>query len=83
MQGDLGKIFIKGRVHNEFSQKLNTKTLPPKYWSFYLKVLILAGGFGTAKWYSSYEAADVHDLTRKQIDNFCYNAIKKRLSWTK
>ena len=39
--------------------------------------------FITAKWYSNYESADVHDLTREQIENFCNTAGKKQLSWTK
>ena len=37
----------------------------------------------TAKWYYSYKSENVHDLTREQIENFCNNAINKRLSWTK
>ena len=37
----------------------------------------------TAKWYSNYESVDVHDLTSKQIENYCDTAIKKQLSWTK
>ena len=37
----------------------------------------------TAKWYSSYESVDVHDLTREQIENFCKTASKKQLAWTK
>jgi CDP-glucose 4,6-dehydratase len=37
----------------------------------------------TAKWYSNYESIDVHDLTSKQIENYCDTAIKKQLSWTK
>ena len=37
----------------------------------------------TAKWYSNYESVDVHDLTSKQIENYCDTAIKKQLSWIK
>ena len=37
----------------------------------------------TAKWYSNYESVDVHDLTSKQIKNYCDTAIKKQLSWIK
>jgi CDP-glucose 4,6-dehydratase len=37
----------------------------------------------TAKWYSNYKSVNVHDLTSKQIENYCETAIKKQLSWTK
>ena len=37
----------------------------------------------TAKWYSNYESVDAHDLTSKQIGNYCDTAITKQLSWTK
>jgi CDP-glucose 4,6-dehydratase len=37
----------------------------------------------TSKWYSSYESADVHDLTRDQIENYCNIASNKGLLWTK
>jgi CDP-glucose 4,6-dehydratase len=37
----------------------------------------------TAKWYSDYKSVNVHNLTSKQIENYCETAIKKQLSWTK
>ena len=37
----------------------------------------------TAKWYFDYKSVDIHDLTSKQIKNYCDTAIKKELSWTK
>ena len=68
--------------HEAVLLKLDCKKAE-KYLNWYPSLNFEQTAYFTSKWYSSYESADVHDLTRDQIENYCNIASNKGLLWTK